>query len=487
MGWGFYGRRLELQQLDDILKRKRWFFVKLTGRRRIGKTTLIQQALQSSGIGRLLYVQVPDSGPAGVLSAVMDAMDTFHIDTTEFARPKTLAEFARCIGTLARAGFVVALDEFQYFNRDVLSDFPSLLQGEVDRLSADATNVPGGLLVLGSIHTDIAALLEDRQAPLFNRTTDEIDLTHLDIASVIEILTTHATPAPDRLLFLWALFEGVPKFYRDCYEQGVLNAPRPQLLKRLFFESSSPLRTEADNWFLKELRGRYDVVLKFVARKAGCSNGDILQYVRTVSQDRDEQVAGYLKILIERYRLIHRRLPIFAKPAARSGRYYLTDNFLAAWLAALANPISAVAFAPVDQLVADADTRLRDVEGHAFEKLIGQLYEERSRKRIGDFALSARIQGYWDSADTEIDLVALDEAAKRIRFGTCKRSEAKLQAAIGNLNGHVERFLSAFPAYRTWAIEKVGLAPEMTKETRATLESAGFMAQDLHDLLRDLR
>jgi uncharacterized protein len=487
MDWGFYGRRTELKQLDDILKRKRWFFVKLTGRRRIGKTTLIQQALQSLGMDRLLYVQIPDSGPAGVMSAVVDAMDTFHIDSVQYPRPKTLADFAKCIGMLARAGFVVALDEFQYFNREVLGDFPSLLQAEVDSLSADAGNVPGGLLVLGSIHTDIAALLEDRQAPLFNRTTDEIDLSHLDIASVVEILETHAKATPDRLLFLWTLFEGVPKFYRDCYEQGVLDAPRDQLLRRLFFESSSPLRTEADNWFLKELRGRYDVVLKFVARKAGCSNGEVLEYVRSVSQDRDEQVAGYLKILIERYRLIQRRLPIFAKPTARSGRYYLTDNFLAAWLAAIANPISAIVFAPVQGLIAEADARLRDVEGHAFEKLVGQLYEERSRKRIGDFGLSARIQGYWDSADTEIDLVALDAASKRIRFGSCKRSDTKLRAGIGNLNGHVDRFLDAFPAYRGWTIEKVGIAPELGDDSRRALAAAGFLGQDLSDLLRGLR
>jgi hypothetical protein len=40
--------------------------------------------------------------------------------------------------------------------------------------------------------------------------------------------------------------------------------------------------------------------------------------------------------------------------------------------------------------VADADQRLRDVEGRAFEKLVGVLYEERSRKRIGDFPQSER-------------------------------------------------------------------------------------------------
>ncbi len=34
MAWGFYGRESELTYLRDILSRDRWFFVKITGRRR---------------------------------------------------------------------------------------------------------------------------------------------------------------------------------------------------------------------------------------------------------------------------------------------------------------------------------------------------------------------------------------------------------------------------------------------------------------------
>jgi hypothetical protein len=87
------------------------------------------------------------------------------------------------------------------------------------------------------------ALLEDRTAPLYNRVTDTINLTHLDIASVLSILADHAEPSPQRLLFLRNLFEGVPKFYRDCFEQNVLAADRQTLLRRIFFESSSPTST----------------------------------------------------------------------------------------------------------------------------------------------------------------------------------------------------------------------------------------------------
>ena len=303
MTWGFYGRHAELKQLGEILARGRWFFVKVTGRRRIGKTTLIQQALPASG-RRVFYVQIPDSGPAGVISAVADALDTFQVDPAISRRPTSLRELALTIGELARHGYLVALDEFQYFNRDRLREFCSHLQEVVDELTAVASSVTGGLLVLGSIQTEINALLEDHSAPLFNRTTDEIRLGHLDIESLVALLGAHAEPTPERLLFLWNLFEGVPKFYRDCYEQGVLGAGRRDLLEKAFFLSSSPLRTEADNWFLKELHGRYDVVLKYIARHSGCLHGDLIQHVRDMSSETSEQVGGYLKILIERYQMI---------------------------------------------------------------------------------------------------------------------------------------------------------------------------------------
>ena len=86
MAWGFYGRSKELQELQDILARRRWFFVRITGRRRIGKTALVQQALARTGHGQMVYVQIPDSAPAGVLSTFRDAMDTFELSKEELAR-----------------------------------------------------------------------------------------------------------------------------------------------------------------------------------------------------------------------------------------------------------------------------------------------------------------------------------------------------------------------------------------------------------------
>ncbi len=485
--WKFYGRKEQLAGLERMLDRKRWFFAKVTGRRRIGKTTLIQKAIEQIGSTQPeFYVQVPDSEPAGVLSAMNDAFEAFRVPPDRYPRPKNLLQLAKALEAMADGGFILILDDFQYFNRKGYEEFCSYLQAAVDRLAAKADQVRGGLIVLGSIHTEMMALLEDRTAPLYNRVTDTIDLAHLDIGSLLSILRDHADPTPERLLFLWNLFEGVPKFYRDCYEQQVLAAPRKTLLRRIFFESSSPLRSEAENWFLRELRGRYDFVLKFVARNPGRMHNELVQALRQATGSPDTQIGGYLKVLIERFGLIERRLPVFARPEAKRSRYYVTDNFLRSWLAALAGPVSTIAFRPLGDLIDEADARLADVEGGALEKLAGQLYEERSRKSIGDFPITHRVQGFWDRSDTEIDLVAVNDETRSIRFGSCKRSPKKLLSDINNLKQHVDRFIRAMPKYQGWTQQFVGIAPELNSGERAILTSHDIIPQDLIDLTAGL-
>jgi hypothetical protein len=135
---------------------------------------------------------------------------------------------------------------------------------------------------------------------------------------------------------------------------------------------------------------------------------------------------------------------------ARRTRYYLTDNFLRAWLAALAGPVAAVHFRPVDQLVADAGQRLRDVEGRAFEKLVGVLTKSAAVNASATFpsASGSTATGIW--TDTETNLVALNASERIIRLGSCKRSAAELVRDLPVFGGHVERFLHQFPEYADW-------------------------------------
>src|SRR4051794_6351125 len=74
--WGFYGRADERAEIARILASGRFFFCSISGRRRIGKTTLIREALDELEDGRpTLYVQIPDSDELGVVQSFREAVE----------------------------------------------------------------------------------------------------------------------------------------------------------------------------------------------------------------------------------------------------------------------------------------------------------------------------------------------------------------------------------------------------------------------------
>lgn len=476
--WGFYGRAREIAMIEDILGRGRWFFCAISGRRRIGKTSLIREAVQTSG-REVLYVQIPDSDERGVVQAFQDAIESIGLEQSLAQEFRTFADMAEAIRLFCIGDGIVILDEFQYFHRKTLSPFQSLLQAEVDKMRDTAK---GGLFVLGSIHTEMSAILEDRNAPLFNRITDRIEVEHWDFETLFQMFAAHDITDPVQQLFLWSLFEGVPKFYRDAFDQGVLiphESHRQDTLRRLFFEGSSPLRDEADNWFLREFRGRYDTVLRLLARLGPCSHGQLTEEFGRAGTESEKQLGGYLKILVDNYRMVERQMPIFAGKKNRKGRYAITDNFLMSWLGGLAKNVSAARIMPLVRPLGTADEALATVEGFTFEKMIRQITEECSRKGLGDFALTDFVHGYWNSADIEIDLVAVNEDDRIIRFGSCKRSADKDDATA--FDGHIERFLKTKDGRRFtgWTIQKALYSPVFHEKQRQGLEISGYICRDL--------
>jgi hypothetical protein len=51
-----------------------------------------------------------------------------------------------------------------------------------------------------------------------------------------------------------------------------------------------------------------------------------------------------------------------------------------------------------------------------------------------------------------------------LRLSSCKRFSAPLVTDLGRLDGHVARFLCAFPRFSEWQVEKLAIAPSLNQE-----------------------
>jgi hypothetical protein len=483
--WTFYGREPELAAVGALLDARRFFFLRVTGRRRIGKTTLVLEALRRSGRQRVAYVMVPDADAAGVVLGAREHLRRSGVEDTTF---RDLFGFAATVGRLIREGWVVVLDEYQAFARKPLYLFNSALQAEVDQLrGTDAPPTEGGLILLGSIQAEMDALLADRRAPLFGRATAVLDLDHLAPSVTAQILAQHNGRVDGaQWLSLWTLLQGIPKYWRDAFEVGALTADRETALSRMFFSGTAPLAADGAGWLLEELRGRYDPLLRYLAAHPDAPRADLAAHISDTAGHTSPQVGAWLAALEQRFRLIERATPAFAEPNARNGRYRIVDNFLLAWFGALSTPVAFQGVRPQAELVADAADRLATLEGFALERLASALLHERSRRGVGDLPVTEPIRGWWDRTGAEIDLVLVHAPDRRVVLGTCKRSGARLVRDLPSFDAHIARLLATHPHLGGWKVDRVAITPVLDASQRRACARAGYVAYDLHDLTEGL-
>lgn len=484
--WSFYGRTDELGKVEAVLSRAHWFMCSLQGRRRIGKSELLRHVLANRADLRAVWCQLPDGQEAHAVAALRAALAVSENPdvAARAGAVNDFASFARVIADLCREGFVVVLDEFQFLCRPALQPLASFLQEQVDQLRNTSR---GGLFVLGSLQTEMEAVLADRNAPLFGRRTDSIELTHWDFADLVQMYRSQGLESPSQWLTLWSLFEGVPKYYKDAHGYGLLGLSAvgflEAVLARMFLDKGSAVRAEADTWLLKELKGRNLAIVDFIARNPGKYSGDIVAAVAA----QGENLRVNLGHLVDRYKVVAQLQPIFAGAGSRSSRYYLADNFTQAWFAFGKPLVGLGELAAPDRALAQVLPTVLVHEGFSFEKLIRGLHAECSRKSV-DFPLDV-LSGFWNKArlaerSIELDVVAVNHESRNVRFGSCKRSASIHAGTLGDFEKHIHAFLLTPEGkrLRDYRAERMLFAPEFAPDERSTLEARGaYRCRDLRD------
>ena len=493
--WDFYGRGEELGSLLAHMRGELWFFGAIRGRRRIGKTALIQQALSTlredlKSATPTLLVQIPDSNPSDFTAVFRNTVREAGLEKSVGGADKIrdLPGVAASVGALCRTGAIVVLDEFQICHRGPLRGFPSLLQAQVDRLQDE--NSPGGLIVLGSVETEMETLLENRRAPLFGRTTFNMTLAPWNLSTIFKVCEKHGALDPARCLTLWTLFGGVPKYWRHFAEtDGLDDIPEwsqwtKELCERIFLRSDAPLREEGESLLKRELHLNTLAILRTLAERRKCTHAQLREAL-----PEHTTLGPYLKNLTGDLRLVEKELPVFADEHSRGAQYVVSDLFLSAWLGVIQSACQSARILPISEVSERLIPKLRTLEGHAFERMIRDASEEASRAGEADFPMTDRLRGFWNRPRNgpqtmEIDFIAWNEDNRRVRFGSYKRNSGEHNPkSLRIFRNNVDSFLSTRKGKRfgEWNHEFALFSPSFSTEKRRELEAANWICRDLND------
>ncbi|MFD5318100.1 ATP-binding protein [Streptomyces sp. NPDC127098] len=418
---GFVGRHHELAALDRVLKRVKaggragrpGRAVLIRGRRRVGKSRLVEEFIERSGLPSLYFT-------ASALPSTRADLDMFAQALAASDLPgaapvdQPLGSWDTAFRLLALAvpqdsPAIVVLDEMPYLIQND-EGFEGTLQKAFDR---ELSRRPILLLCVGS---DLAMMerLNDYDRPFHQRGT-ELVVPPLNPADIADLLGLPAAEAFDAYLVTGGLplvleeFEpGMSLF--DHLEDVVTNPVSATLV-------SAELSLAAE--FPTEAQARV------VLRAIGSGERTHALISRAAGDMAPSSLSRALRLLIDK-RVVEAATPLSVRPSKET-RYAVADPYLRFWLAFLGPYLSEIERRRGDLVLDRIRRSWTTWRGRAIEPVVR---EALFRMREGGLPEgSGAVGGYWTRTnDPEIDIVAADRGpvAKRVTaVGSIKWLERK--------------------------------------------------------------
>ncbi len=429
----FYDREQELEALrkvEEISSHDAQMTV-ITGRRRIGKTTLIKRAFTKIPF---VYFFVGKKSEALLCEELSDIIrEELGEDLGSFT------SFPRLLGAILsiskRRNFTMVMDEFQNLTHTRDSIFSDIQSVWDDNKEESRIN----FVVCGSIYSKMKKIFDDKDEPLYGRATARLKIRPFNLAT-LKIILNDFNPqnSEEDLLALYMITGGVAKYVELLMTRGAFSKDeivKDALSVGSFFldEGQEMLRDE----FGKDY-GNYFSILSAIAT-GETSRGEIKSYTGV-------EAGGYLDKLENDFDIISRRRPYLAGENTKSVEYVISDNFLNFWFRFIYRYRSAVEVGNLEWVQGKVLGDYETYSGGILERYFRQKYSETGRYNL--------VTNYWkkDGKD-EIDLIAVDEAEKEIVIGEVKRNPEKI-----NLQQLKEKAAAIVNHHKNWTISFVGLS-----------------------------
>lgn len=298
-------------------------FVVLTGRRRVGKTSLVYRTMEETEAeapGLYFFVGRKAEGilTQNFAAEAREKLQEYIPDSIRSFRElfRLLLEIAK------RRHFTLFIDEFQEFdnvNSGIFSDIQELW----DRYKKH-TNMC--LIASGSIFRMMERIFKDEEQPLFGRDDCTIKLQPFTTTVIAEILGDYkANYTNDDLLALWTYTGGVARYIELFMNNDCTSAEK--MIAYICSGSDSYFIDEGKKILLQEFGKQYGTYFSILGQIA---QGDVTQ--REIEGALGvEFLGGQLRMLDEHYGIIRKKRPAGAKPNSQTVRYEIRDNFFRFW------------------------------------------------------------------------------------------------------------------------------------------------------------
>ena len=427
----FYCREDELRKMNRRYNDGCWEYVVIYGRRRVGKTALINEFCKDKAT---IYFSALNSSSQENLRALSKAIYQYaHPDAQTYPE---FSSFENALEEITRIGterVVFVIDEYPYLAKAEPS-ISSRLQHLIDHKWQNSKLY---LILCGSSMSFMQNQVLGYESPLYGRRTAQFKiepLTYRETAVFNPALT------PEENAYIYGITGGIPHYINKLGVRNHLD----EAIQDSIFDRSGYLFEEPDNLLKQELRepGIYNSIITAVAEGASKLNE-----ISTRVGMESGPCSKYLSVLME-LGILKKETPITEKPGKKT-IYLIEDNFFRFWYRFVPQNLSLISsgrFANAyDRLV---KSKLHEYMGLIFEKMC----KEYLLRYAEDLPFDLAGVGQWWGTDPaekkqiQIDIVGVpvQEANKKFNtylIGSCKFKNGKIDVDELEL---LKRYAAAF-------------------------------------------
>ena len=402
------GRQSELRTLERMLATAGFLFLVMYGRRRVGKTTILQEFAKKHPC-----IFFPAQEKNDVLNLHDFSRSLQEYFDGDFLMPfpnweKAFAYLGKHAGESAEK-IVLIIDEFPFLAEQNPS-IKSILQHTIDHAWQHMNLM---LILCGSSVSFMVNEVMGYKSPLYGRVTGKLEVLPFDYFDSAAFFPHYSME--DRLL-AYGILGGIPR-YLNAFDSK--KSIHENLLREILPESTF-LNDEPQMLLRMELRepGVYNSILEAIASGAN----KVTQIADRIHEDRSK-CSKYLTTL-QNIRLVEKIVPCGESPRSKKGIYILTDFYYNFWYRYIFSNRNYYALLGEEEAAKEILSNLPEYMGAVFEQICMEYLKRMALKKVLPF-IPAALGKWWGThplrkAQEDIDILGLSTSGEDGLFCECK-------------------------------------------------------------------
>ncbi|MEA3424204.1 MAG: ATP-binding protein [Bacillota bacterium] len=448
----FVGRKYELEALEKLYDSDKFEMFILYGRRRVGKTALINEFIKDKN--HIFYVASQESKQDALKRFSEIVLDCFPMAKSMIDFFETWDKAFSYIGEqVGQDKLVVAIDEYPYL-AESYSPISSILQNIIDH-KWNKTRIK--LIISGSSMSFMERQVLGYESPLYGRRTSQLKLLPFDYKESQEFIPCFSD---EEKIISYGVVGGIPQYLLLLSQYSNIT----EGIKELYLKKYGHFYEETTSLLKQELRepAIYNSIIASIA-----SGASTLNQIGTKTGIDNAKCAKYLRTLIDLH-IVEKIAPINSK-GKKNQIYSIKDLMFRFWYRYIPANITNIELGLSDYVLKNKILPdLSNFMGLAFENISKEYLLIENREMKLPFVFD-NIGKWWGNnkilkKQEEIDIVCI--SGNKGLFAECKWRNEKLDYNIYEDLKRKSYLLLEFPERYYILFSKSGFTDRLLDEEK---------------------